>query len=262
MKKLLAVLLGGGVMASYAQDRVYRKDGETLQGKVLEINSKEIVFQPTGEEWVYFVDRTQLVKIIFESGRAEWMQPPPEVTPFRQQRTWALKAQVFAPLQNAYGFASEWSWSKTQSSQVEVMFLRPGFDAIDWDSKGLAVGLGHRFYLDKQSKRNHRLTGLYLHPLVQLVVFSEMHPNPIQDQPFQRMEYRFLIPTLNLGYQHIFSNRWVMEVGYGVGYPLGTAIPGERYDPETGHMRVGNFLFRNNLPLTIQFNCSLGILLN
>jgi hypothetical protein len=262
MKKLLAVLLGGGVMASYAQDRVYRKDGETLRGKVLEINSKEIVFQPTDEEWVYYVDRTQLVKIIFESGREEWMQEPPVVTPFRKQRTWALKAQVLTPFQNAYGFASEWSWSKTQSSQVEVMFLGPDFDAIDWDSKGLAVGLGHRFYLDKQSRRNHRMTGLYLHPLVQLVAFSEMHPNPVLAEQNQRMEYRFFIPTLNLGYQHIFANRLIMDAGCSVGYPLGTDIPEERYDPETGHMKVGNFLFRDSLPLTVQVNCSLGILLD
>jgi hypothetical protein len=248
-------------MASYAQDRVYRKDGETLQGKVLEVHSKEIVMQSSDDGLVYYVDQSTIVKIMFENGRVEWIHPPPKVYPYRQQRRWALKATTLAPFSGMVGLSSQWSWNKQQSTQLDVYHIFAATAALDFSPQGWSVALSQRWYAGKPNKRKHRLMGYYLQPQVYWVSIDERHPNEELNNAGQVVKYRFIMPEMRLGYQHVFSNRFVMDVSYGLGIPLGLEVDDERYDPQTSQAHFGNIHLRKGIPVAFNAEFSLGILL-
>lgn len=77
MKKyILSLLLVFGLLAATAQDKydeVLLTSGVEYQGKVLEINDKEIKFSHKGESLVYSIARSSIFRIQFASGRTEIM---------------------------------------------------------------------------------------------------------------------------------------------------------------------------------------------
>lgn len=72
MKKSLFIIIAlfFGV-SSYAQDKLFLKNGEELNVKVVKNDEKTIEFQYPGESMVNVKNKREIKKIVYESGREE-----------------------------------------------------------------------------------------------------------------------------------------------------------------------------------------------
>lgn len=62
-------------------DEILKINGEEMIGKVLEIDDASIKFCYTGETLIYVVNKADIVKITFASGRIEFFNKPVETSP-------------------------------------------------------------------------------------------------------------------------------------------------------------------------------------
>ena len=60
-------------LQAFAQDKLYKKNGDVIEAKVLEVNEAEIKYKIfTDQEGpTYTVDKDRLSKIVYQSGREE-----------------------------------------------------------------------------------------------------------------------------------------------------------------------------------------------
>ncbi|CAA7197049.1 hypothetical protein [Chryseobacterium potabilaquae] len=74
MKKFLALTaLFFGIIANAQLDKIYRHNGETIEGKVLKVEEYNIVFKYDGEDTENSLSKYAVEKIVYTTGRTENM---------------------------------------------------------------------------------------------------------------------------------------------------------------------------------------------
>lgn len=74
MHKLLLLAFFGSSLLSYSQDNLLKRDGDSINCKILEIKVNEITYRRTDhlDGPLYTVSKADVTKIIFEGGRVEY----------------------------------------------------------------------------------------------------------------------------------------------------------------------------------------------
>lgn len=72
LQSIFAMLLVGTLAVS-AQDKIYKKGGEVIEAKVIEVGSNEIKYRIFTDQSgpLYTLQKQQLIKIVYENGRLE-----------------------------------------------------------------------------------------------------------------------------------------------------------------------------------------------
>jgi hypothetical protein len=226
-----AVLLGMSLTLT-AQDRIHLANGTVVDAKVLEIGSLEIKYKYFGEEEgpTYGVDKDQVKKIVFANGREESFGALPMDAEafFAGQKRSALKINFMGPLLGHTSLFYEQVIKPGRTWQVRTSLVGLGRQWAD-NPRGFMASGGLRFvskpsFYTANMRRSHLLQGWYANPEIFLGYTSfereeyYFWPNPPKPEREGHLTGGLL---LNLGKQWVLGERFVIDLGFGVGYGFG-----------------------------------------
>jgi hypothetical protein len=263
-----------GFVTVQAQDVIHRKNGKTLEVKVLEINSDDVKYklftQPDGI--TYAMDVTLVKKIVFANGTVQKFEHAdnfsnPEY--YEGQNRSAYKISFLSQLVGYTAFTYEHNLKPGRGYELRLGFVGAGRDISNEKPRGLYAGAGYKFYFKpdyytSRSRYGHLLKGSYMRPEINLGSYSAERTSYIYTGTGigtinkTRANTTYGSVMLCAGKQWIFDNQFAVDffVGVGMGVLGGTKTTGYEYFQNTS--RYGNTISSNGFAGSIGIN--LGIL--
>ncbi|MGZ3846876.1 MAG: hypothetical protein ACXVBJ_11180 [Flavisolibacter sp.] len=219
-----------------AQDKIYRKNGEILKVKIVEVSSTEIKYKIFGDEDgpIYVLEKDRIQKIVYQNGRVE--KPTLDIKDpelYADQLQKAIKINFFSPLSGFLQFGYEKSTGVGKSYELTMAIIGAGknqtldfynlTDVQKRDQFGVALGAGYKFnklpdFLFGRTRFTHIMQGAYAKPVFYLGNYSE---NVVVDKGTQtvveRQNVTFGALQIELGKQWIFGDRFVLDLYWGIG---------------------------------------------
>jgi hypothetical protein len=240
MKKIIflltLVIIGTTIQA---QDKVYRKNGEILKVKILEVSSDEVKYKLFGKDDgpIYVLERDRIKKIVYEDGRTESttvnIKDPEQ---YAEQMKKAIKVDFLGPLLGYSQFSFEKSTGVGKGYELSLGIIGAGKNQVidyydnQFRSKrknqfGIAVGAGYKFnklpdFLFGRTRFTHLMQGTYVKPIVYLGNYSEdrVFYKASQQVVLERDNISFGALQLELGKQWIFGDKFGLDIYWGFGY--------------------------------------------
>lgn len=216
MKYLIALGLSLiSIIALSQTDRIIKKNGDTVDCAVIEINPETIRFSlGNGERKSYFnTSRSEIRTLIVGENRISLNSVAQE----KQKPTTIWKINPIGLVVGNISLGLEKSISKLISFEVEAILLNQMiYSVIDGD--GLNLRLGTKFYLDENAL-DKILNGKYLR--TELLFSNIAYRANLNDLPsFNRLLSKSYGLALNFGKQRTYANSLVIDtyVGAGVGF--------------------------------------------
>lgn len=230
--KIFGFLLGAFLLAGslQAQDVIYKKNGQVLQTKVVELGTGEIKYrladQPDGP--IYVVEKESILKIIFQDGHVEFYgaQRMDEAQTFEGQRTKNLKISFLGPLLGYTNVLYEQNIKPGRSWEVKGTFIGLGKQIGD-RPRGFIGSAAYKFYkkptfYTNDLKRTHLMQGGYIKPEF-FLGFSSYDYDLSGYGNDTRKSSTAAGVLLNLGKQWVFDDAFVLDLSFGIGYGAGTS---------------------------------------
>lgn len=252
MRKLLFLLAIGFlfVVSAQAQDKIYRKNGQVVKAKVLEIGSEEVKYRlpDSTETIVYVLEKDRISKIEFENGRVEKftvnLKDPEQ---YADQRRQGLKISFIGPLLGVTQITYEKSQGVGKGYEVSLGIIGAGknrvleyYDSQFQETKrnqfGLSGGFGYKFsklpdFLFGKTRFTHLMQGSYARPIVYVGNYSEnMVVYKANNQyVVERQNITFGALQIELGKQWVFGDRMLLDTYWGFGYGFDNKDNGDDY---------------------------------
>jgi hypothetical protein len=237
------------VTALKAQDKIYRKNGQVLKVKILEISSSEIKYrifnEPDGP--IYVLEKDRIKKIQYENGRVETpMLDIKDPEQYEDQLKKAIKVNFLSPLSGYLQFGYEKSTGVGKSYELTMAIIGAGKNqTLDFYSYpypqtekrnqfGIAVGAGYKFnklpdFLFGRTRFTHIMQGAYAKPILYLGNYSEnVLVNKVNQQVVERQNVTFGALQIELGKQWVFGDKFLLDLYWGFG--IGADNKKESYD--------------------------------
>jgi len=219
---------------SVAQDKIYKKGGEVLEVKILEISPNEVKYQvfsdPEGP--IYVMDKDRIVEIIFKNGRVEkYVMPLSDEELYIGQKKQAIKLNFLSPLLGYTQLAYEKNQKPGRSYEISlgIIGLGQNQEMDSWSNFspkenqiGAFASFGFKFikipnFTTNNQKYSHILQGSYVKPEVMLGHFNK-DVFVYSSSSVQRQKTTFGAIMVNLGRQWVFSEIFLLDVYGGLGY--------------------------------------------
>jgi hypothetical protein len=243
MKKLFfclcAFLIGSATVK--AQDKIYRKNGEILKVKILEVSSSEVkykIFGAADDSPVYILERDRIKKIVYQDGREEKttvdLKDPEQ---YEGQKTSAIKLNFLAPLLGFSQVSYERSTGVGKSYELSLAVIGAGKNRrLDYyygalsekkrDQIGVAIAAGYKFnklpdFLFGRTRFTHVMQGGYVKPIVYVGTYKEnvlFYKTATQSYVVDRQNVTFGALQIELGKQWVFGDSFVLDIYGGFGY--------------------------------------------
>lgn len=249
MKKLIylcLVFLFTGVLSVQAQDKIYKKGGEVIEAKIIEIGVDEIKYRlfNVADGPIYTIEKDRIIKVVYDNGRVETYQSNfKDEELYADQKKTALKVNFLSPLLGFTAFSLEKSMKPGRSYEYTLGIIglgkRQRADYFSFDDNdptyrqqaGAYVSAGYKFiklpdFTSRGAKFSHVMQGTYIKPEAMFGVFSSnRYFSTFNSQTGSRSGYRkkttvFGGALINLGKQWIFSDVFLVDVYGGVGYNI------------------------------------------
>lgn len=231
-----------------AQDKIYRKNGEVLKVKILEVSSTEIKYKIFGDEDgpIYVLEKDRIQKIVYQNGRVE--KPildikDPEL--YADQLKKAIKVNFFSPLSGYLQLGYEKSTGVGKSYELTMAIIGAGknqtldfYNPSDIQKRnqfGVAFGAGYKFnkfpdFLFGRTRFTHIMQGAYAKPVFYLGNYGE---NVVVNkgngqQVVERQNVTFGALQIELGKQWVFGDRFLLDLYWGFG--IGADNKDEQYN--------------------------------
>jgi hypothetical protein len=267
MRKLLVLLtlfFVAGVSVQ-AQDKIYRKNGQVVKAKVLEIGTEEVKYRlpDTTETLIYVLEKDRISKIEFENGRVEKftvnLKDPEQ---YADQRRHGLKINFIGPLLGYTQVTYEKSQGVGKGYEVGLSIIGAGknqrleyydnsIQTTRRNQFGLAGSFGYKFsklpdFLFGKTRFTHLMQGSYARPVVYLGNYSEnvlMFKDNGQTV-IDRRNITFGALQIELGKQWVFGDRMLLDTywGFGYGFDDKKKISDYFYDDNTAYNYVNQRL--------------------
>jgi hypothetical protein len=225
--------------SNFAQDKIVKKGGETLEVKILEIGPNEIKYHifsdPQGP--IFIMDKDRILEVIYENGRKETYQSVLTDAEFYiGQKKRAIKMNFISPLLGYTQVAYEQNSRPGRSFEVSlgIIGLGANLDYYSWDSSNLKLdqrgafgSFGYKFirtpdFTSNNQKYGHIMQGMYVKPEVMVGHFSNNVVNNnivnFNNSSVDRQSTTFGAFMVNLGKQWVFSDVFLIDLYAGVGY--------------------------------------------
>lgn len=229
------LLLSGAIVA---QDKVYRKNGQILNVKVIEIGSTEIKYRTADNpDLIYVLERDRINKIQYENGRIESFVPDlKDPEQYEGQSRKAIKIDFLGPLLGYTQITYEKSLTVGRSIEFGLGIIGAGKNqSLEWwdnslhtDKKnqfGLAGSFGYKFnklpdFLFGRTRFTHIMQGSYVKPVVYAGNYSENRITYKQNYQYvlERKNISFAALQLEFGKQWVFGNQFLLDTYWGFGY--------------------------------------------
>lgn len=234
---------------AFSQDKIYRKGGQTLKVKVVEVGVDEIKYklydEPDGP--TYGIEKDRILKIVYQSGRTEIYQSnikDPEL--YMGQLKKAIKLDFLSPLLGHTELSFEQNIKPGKSYDIILgiiglgknnqldYYYSTGFEEYKRSGRGLYVGAGYKFsklpdFINRNIRYSHIMQGFYVKPTAYIGSYSE---NVLSDKNGQivvdRRSVFFGAVMLDFGKQWVMGDRFLLDVHYGFGY-IGDNIDSDNY---------------------------------
>lgn len=250
MKKtiyLLTVTLLFSIQA-FSQDKIYKKNGEIVEAKVIEIGETEIKYKVFTDQDgpIYAVDKDRLTKIIYQSGREETYQNSLRDTSlYTDQAKKTIKLNFLSPLLGYTQLSYEQNIKPGRSYELTVGIIGLGkrqktedynyysngtttYNKYYRKAAGAFVGAGYKFvklpnFVRNGDKYSHILQGAYAKPELMLGAYSQVSPENSFYEPSVNMlnekeTVLFGAFIINLGKQWILGDSFLIDIYGGIGY--------------------------------------------
>jgi hypothetical protein len=222
-----------------AQDKIYRKNGEVLKVKILEVSSTEIKYKIFGDEDgpIYVLEKDRIQKIVYQNGRVE--KPTLDIKDpelYADQLKKAIKVNFFSPLSGYLQLGYEKSTGVGKSYELTMAIIGAGknqtldfYNPSDIQKRnqfGVAFGAGYKFnkfpdFLFGRTRFTHIMQGTYAKPVFYLGNYGE---NVVVNkgngqQVVERQNVTFGALQIELGKQWVFGDRFLLDLywGFGIG---------------------------------------------
>jgi hypothetical protein len=256
---VLGMLLS--LQITHAQDRIIKRDGIIIEAKVEVVGSEEIkyILPEYGPDLQFGIRKSQVDKIIFANGREmfiDHLELARETTEmnsadlFLVQRRNALKMAFLSPLTGTTSFTYERALKPGRSMEFTISFIGLGFNNPE-DAAGIGLKAGYKFirspdHFIRGMRYAHILKGGYVKPEFSFARYDLRTKNE---------EVIKAALMVNLGKQWVFSDVFLVDLYFGVGYGMTTS---RIEDPEYPHDFV---VVDPEFPLALDAGFRLGFLI-
>lgn len=269
-----------------AQDVIHRKNGKTLEVKVLEVGDAEVKYklftQPDGV--VFVMDATLIKKIVMANGtvhkfEAEGTINNPEY--YEGQNKSAYKVSFLSWTLGYTSFTYERNLKPGASYELKLGIIGVGrneklYSSNNSNSKvnqrGITIGAGYKFihkpdYYTSRQRYGHLLKGGYIRPEINFSSYGEdTYRYTGSGSNFSTHRLKTVVGSLLLcaGKQWVFDNKFAVDFSVGVG--TGFANQTNKIVTTSGYIdqsssfgsHYGNTVAPNNMAFSMGLN--IGIL--
>ncbi len=240
MKKYLFVLLCLFLVnLTKAQDKIFRKNGQTVVAKVIEVGTTEVKYKLPGnaESPIYVLEKDRITRIQFEDGRIEkFITDLKDPEQYIGQLNKAIKVDFFGPLLGYTQITYEKSKGVGKSYELTLGIIGAGkSQRIDYyysnltetkrNQFGLYVAAGYKFnklpdFLFGRTRFTHIMQGAYAKPVVYFGNYSEnaIAYKGTNQYVTERRNVTFGALQVELGKQWVFGERFLIDMYWGLGY--------------------------------------------
>ena len=236
---LLFILCTLGFLTTKAQDKIYRKNGQTIKAKIVEIGTSDIKYKTYGqpESPVYVLEKDRIIKVQYEDGRIEkFTTDIKDPEQYIGQLSKAIKVDFFGPLLGYTQVTYEKSTGVGKSYEVTLGIIGAGKNQrIDYYNNnlvitkrnqfGLFAAAGYKFnklpdFLFGRSRFTHIMQGAYAKPVLYVGNYSEnriVYKGNNQNVA-ERKNITFSALQVELGKQWVFGDKFLLDFYWGLGY--------------------------------------------
>jgi hypothetical protein len=227
-----------GVLAK-AQDRIYRKNGQVVKAKIVEIGTAEIKYKIFGDDDgpVYVLERDRIKKIEYANGTTDKMMvnlKDPEQ--YADQLRQDIKIDFMGPLLGYTQITYEKSTGVGKAYELTLGIIGAGknqvidyydntFRTSNRNQFGLAVAGGYKFsklpdFLFGRTRFTHIMQGGYARPVLYVGNYSEnrLAYKANSQYVLERQNITFGALQVELGKQWVFGDKFLIDVYWGLGW--------------------------------------------
>ena len=233
---LAVVILGSSIQA---QDKIYRKNGQIVKAKVIEIGTTDIKYKVYGEDDgpVYVLEKDRIKKIEYENGKSEkFIIDLKDPEQYSDQLRKGIKVDFFGPLLGYSQVTFEKSTGVGKSYELTLGIIGAGKNMVldYYDNQfrsekrgqfGISAAAGYKFsklpdFLFGRTRFTHIMQGAYAKPIFYLGNYSENRiiykaNNQIV---LERQNISFGALQVELGKQWVFGDKFLLDFYWGLGY--------------------------------------------
>ena len=233
---LFLIITGPSLLA---QDKIFRKNGKTVNAKVIEIGTADIKYKIPGDDnsLVYVLEKDRINKIEFENGKVEkFTADIKDPEQYIGQRTKAIKIDFLGPLIGYSQISFEKSTGVGKGYEVTLGVIGAGKNQrfnyysnnVQLEKRsqfGISASFGFKFnklpdFLFDRTRFNHLMQGAYAKPIIYVGNYSEDRLIYKSNNTYvvERPNTTFGALQLELGKQWVFSDKFLLDGYWGFGY--------------------------------------------
>jgi len=246
-----------------AKDAISLSLDEVMVVEIIELGIDEIKYRPYNypDSPIIVIDKSKVVKAVTKYGKVYTFNDGFNNDDlYKMQRKNAIKFGLFSPLVTTFQFGYERSIKPGQSIEVTVGIIGFGADPAEINPGGAYLKAGFKFinspdYYIKGMRYSHILKGGYAKPELVFSFFSRDIPtyNFYGESRKNRENVAAAALMINLGKQWIYSDVFLIDIFFGVGFGISNSKSGwDYYYAYTG----GNDVF----PLALSAGFKMGFL--
>lgn len=249
-----------------AQDKIYRKNGQILKVKIIEVGTSDIRYKilddPDGP--IYVLEKDRIRKIVYANETTEKLTvnlKDPEQ--YAEQLRRNIKIDFLGPLLGYSQITYEKSTGVGKSYELTLGIIGAGKNQVinyyDYQFRterrnqfGISAAAGYKFsklpdFLFGRTRFTHLMQGGYARPVVYLGNYSE---NRIiykanNQSVLERQNISFGALQVELGKQWVFGDKFLIDLFWGLGWG---------FDNKKGN----GYLYDDNLAAYNYINARLG----
>ncbi len=250
MKKLLTLVLLFITVSTFAQDKIFKKNGDVINCKVTEIAADEVkYFYSENPKLIFGIDKAKLEKVQFGTGETIAIKSNAffDEEYYANQHKHAIKIAFLSPLFGHTEFSYEQYIKPGRSWEAAIGIIGLGQDTYGLDAAGVYGKFAYKMirkpdYYSSRMHYSHILKGAYIAPEI---AFRYMTYDDNGYYDYSSSSYHdgdrasdvaFAL-TLKIGKQWIIDDGFIVDIYFGLGY--GTNGGDEYYDPMPYGFTVG-----------------------
>lgn len=230
---------------AFAQDKIYKKDGEIIEVTVTEIGTDEIKYKLFKDQGApsYSLEKDRIIKIVYQNGRSEsYYSNLKDRELYADQSKNAIKVNFLAPLLGYTQLNFEHNLQPGRGYELSLGIIGLGkrqelgsiYDANSQTStftyrqaKGLFLGGGYKFsklpdFVNKGARYNHVMQGAYAKPEILLGIYGQnnLRNRPGNTPQTNKETIAFGGFLINLGKQWVLGDALLIDMYGGLGYAI------------------------------------------
>ncbi len=276
---LISVLL---VYSASAQDRIYRKNGQVVTAKIIEIGSTDVKYRlaQSSEELVYVLEKDRISRIVFENGSVEkFTTDYKDPEQYTGQLKKAIKIDFFGPLLGYTQVTFEKSTGVARSYEISLGIIGAGknqqldyyYNSMQLEKKspfGIYAAAGYKFnklpnFLFGRTRLSHLMQGSYAKPVFYIGHYGEnrLAYKGSNQYELEKQKITFAALQIELGKQWVFGDQFLIDMYWGLGYGIDNKKESGSNKIASTAYNYSNARLGNNLALSATFGLKVGLMI-